>query len=1007
MNAAESTNATLASLASADDYGPDEIAPRGSPILQARTLRLRISTSPPPAVPEVSSSPTLPSTQSGRRSSNRRRKVKPSRGDAVLIHFMGGGKNPDIAAAAGSFEFSDSDEDEDDDDDDDEANDSEDEVEDDNEGRRSCSAPEEKVDGDGPANSIHEDGDGDGNEHGGYNAGYSYNDHDDHHRAVRGPEAEGSGHTLPQSARQEQQQQQQQQQKQKVARPKVTLAQSRSQGQAPSSSDRYRKSPEATTTTTKKRARKDRGTAGAGAEKAASLVAPNVTMSLDEVDPPPPPPPLPPSSPPSQLRRQPSPANGVSVSANRAIAALALKNMSRPETASDRSDGVKETGPSVQLPTIAAHGSVEEGDDSQLKPTGLDIPSLKQQRRSLASPHHNPPSHVNSGGQQQYYASASASTPFPLDSSARSIAEQMQLLTPASAATPRDTAPSSAAAFLAFVPPRDNRSAAGTAGPNSLATPASSAYSSNEYPSPFSPTNRSGGAVSSPTSQAEPFSTQGHADHTHHGLQAPPPRPLAGVSSLAPLPPMQQQYSLPLPSGANGVSVAPVAADATFAADVRAPAAHTAPPASATANGDSSIANGTRQHHNKHLPSLWQQLPEMMPPPEPSPTSPDDRSPAFSRASPGLPRLSSVPRHRSPSLSPNDVYHTHGRELVSPNGSLHNDGVDSLSRHNPQYSLPPINGGNAVVANGSHNGNYAANLQLTAEYDDSGIDALASPHRSVSAMVRSAPGPMSPEHLRHPVLSPGASSTPLPALVSPNSAYSHYSYHPQHQPNHNNREVNPDGSLAPYQQHQHQHQQKHSQKVIPSSSSSASLPPLPPPLPRPLPLPPPSSLLHNLQPSSSPTEPERLQHPSSSGPLSSPPAAQAAQASETGTFRCLEPGCKAAPFQTQYLLNSHANVHSSARPHYCPVPGCPRSKNGQGFKRKNEMIRHGLVHASPGYVCPFCPDREHKYPRPDNLQRHVRVHHKDKKKDDPLLRDVLSQRQDGGNRGRRRRLLSN
>jgi hypothetical protein len=37
------------------------------------------------------------------------------------------------------------------------------------------------------------------------------------------------------------------------------------------------------------------------------------------------------------------------------------------------------------------------------------------------------------------------------------------------------------------------------------------------------------------------------------------------------------------------------------------------------------------------------------------------------------------------------------------------------------------------------------------------------------------------------------------------------------------------------------------------------------------------------------------------------------------------------------------------------------------------MIRHGLVHQSPGYVCPFCPDREHKYPRPDNLQRCVIV----------------------------------
>lgn len=90
----------------------------------------------------------------------------------------------------------------------------------------------------------------------------------------------------------------------------------------------------------------------------------------------------------------------------------------------------------------------------------------------------------------------------------------------------------------------------------------------------------------------------------------------------------------------------------------------------------------------------------------------------------------------------------------------------------------------------------------------------------------------------------------------------------------------------------------------------------------------------------------------------------------TGTFICTYPGCNAAPFQTQYLLNSHANVHSSIRPHYCPVRGCPRAEGGKGFKRKNEMIRHGLVHESPGYVCPFCPDREHKYPRPDNLQRY-------------------------------------
>jgi hypothetical protein len=89
----------------------------------------------------------------------------------------------------------------------------------------------------------------------------------------------------------------------------------------------------------------------------------------------------------------------------------------------------------------------------------------------------------------------------------------------------------------------------------------------------------------------------------------------------------------------------------------------------------------------------------------------------------------------------------------------------------------------------------------------------------------------------------------------------------------------------------------------------------------------------------------------------------------TPTFICTHPGCTAAPFQTQYLLNSHANVHGPNRPHFCTVKGCPRALGGKGFKRKNEMIRHQLVHDSPGYICPFCADQQHKYPRPDNLQR--------------------------------------
>ncbi|KAI0398013.1 hypothetical protein F5Y17DRAFT_464414 [Xylariaceae sp. FL0594] len=114
--------------------------------------------------------------------------------------------------------------------------------------------------------------------------------------------------------------------------------------------------------------------------------------------------------------------------------------------------------------------------------------------------------------------------------------------------------------------------------------------------------------------------------------------------------------------------------------------------------------------------------------------------------------------------------------------------------------------------------------------------------------------------------------------------------------------------------------------------------------------------------------------------------------SQRGNFRCHFPGCTAQPFYTQYLLNSHAKVHSSVPLLYCPIEGCPRSQGGSGFHRSSELIRHGLVHDSPGYICPFCPDQEHKYPRPDNLLRHVRVFHGDKDKDDPLLREVLSQR---------------
>ncbi|KAF7503267.1 hypothetical protein GJ744_004025 [Endocarpon pusillum] len=162
----------------------------------------------------------------------------------------------------------------------------------------------------------------------------------------------------------------------------------------------------------------------------------------------------------------------------------------------------------------------------------------------------------------------------------------------------------------------------------------------------------------------------------------------------------------------------------------------------------------------------------------------------------------------------------------------------------------------------------------------------------------------------------------------------------------------------------------------------------------------PPASVPGLTPSTSYPSPTENTSPESS---TTPQSLNGALLTTTTAFKCTHPGCTAPPFQTQYLLNSHANVHSSNRPHYCPVKSCPRSVSGRGFKRKNEMIRHGLVHDSPGYVCPFCADQQHKYPRPDNLQRHVRVHHPDKERDDPQLRSVLALRSGDGSRGRRRR----
>ncbi|VTO88803.1 unnamed protein product [Fusarium graminearum] len=91
--------------------------------------------------------------------------------------------------------------------------------------------------------------------------------------------------------------------------------------------------------------------------------------------------------------------------------------------------------------------------------------------------------------------------------------------------------------------------------------------------------------------------------------------------------------------------------------------------------------------------------------------------------------------------------------------------------------------------------------------------------------------------------------------------------------------------------------------------------------------------------------------------------------STPGSYSCAVPGCNATPFQNQYLLNAHMEIHQSARPYVCSFQGCPRSEVGKGYETMMEMIRHQSAHDSSGHICPFCPDREHRYPRPDNLRR--------------------------------------
>jgi hypothetical protein len=86
----------------ADDiYDSDDYGKRDTPPLKPMKINLQPSPSPPPAVPLPQVSPEPSPEPPGRKGSNRP-KNRPSQGDAVLVSFMDGGKNPDIARYAGN-----------------------------------------------------------------------------------------------------------------------------------------------------------------------------------------------------------------------------------------------------------------------------------------------------------------------------------------------------------------------------------------------------------------------------------------------------------------------------------------------------------------------------------------------------------------------------------------------------------------------------------------------------------------------------------------------------------------------------------------------------------------------------------------------------------------------------------------------------------------------------------------------------------------------------------------
>ncbi|KAG9498963.1 hypothetical protein J7337_009774 [Fusarium musae] len=81
-----------------DTYDPDDVVPRGSPLMTPLRPKLEPSPSPPPDIPAAQVS--LKSTSIDGRGKSNRHKVRPTSGDAVLVAYLDNGRDPDIAREA-------------------------------------------------------------------------------------------------------------------------------------------------------------------------------------------------------------------------------------------------------------------------------------------------------------------------------------------------------------------------------------------------------------------------------------------------------------------------------------------------------------------------------------------------------------------------------------------------------------------------------------------------------------------------------------------------------------------------------------------------------------------------------------------------------------------------------------------------------------------------------------------------------------------------------------------